>query len=130
MLLTAAAATAKEGGVLIMCAALADGHGGEGFYRLLHECESPQQLYADIMKVSQSETWPDQWEVQIMARILIRNTVIYVSDPSRKRLLEDMKIHYAADLGEALALAREIMGKEASITVVPNGVSVVVEESL
>jgi nickel-dependent lactate racemase len=127
--LTAAAATAKEGGVLIMCAALADGHGGEGFYRLLHECESPQQLYADIMKVPQGETWPDQWEVQIMARILIRNTVIYVSDPSRKRLLEDMKIHYAADLGEALALAREIMGKEASITVVPNGVSVVVEES-
>ena len=40
-----------------------------------------------------------------------------------------MKIHYAADLGEALALAREIMGKDASVTVVPNGVSVVVEES-
>ena len=86
------------------------------------------QLYDDIMKVPQNETWPDQWEVQIMARILKRNTVIYVSDPKRKRLLEDMKIRYAADLGEALALARELKGRDASITVVPNGVSVVVEE--
>jgi len=126
--LTAAAATAKEGGVLIMCAALADGHGGEGFYKLLRDCESAEQLYDDIMKVPQNETWPDQWEVQIMARILKRNTVIYVSDPKRKRLLEDMKIRYAEDLGEALALARELKGKDASITVVPNGVSVVVEE--
>lgn len=125
--LTAAAATAKEGGVLIMCAALADGHGGEGFYKLLHECESPAQLYDDIMKVPQDETWPDQWEVQIMARILKRNTVIYVSDPARRQLLEDMKIHYAADLDEALAMARRIAGKDASLTVIPNGVSVVVE---
>ena len=95
---------------------------------MLHECESPAQLYDDIMKVPQNETWPDQWEVQIMARILKRNTVIYVSDPKRKRLLEDMKIRYAEDLGEALALARELKGRDASITVVPNGVSVVVEE--
>ena len=110
-----------------MCAALADGHGGEGFYKLLHECESPAQLYDDIMKVPQDETWPDQWEVQIMARILKRNTVIYVSDPARRQLLEDMKIHYAADLDEALAMARGIAGKDASLTVIPNGVSVVVE---
>ena len=38
--LTAAEASAKEGAVLIMCADLADGTGGEGFYRSLKNCAS------------------------------------------------------------------------------------------
>ncbi len=39
--LTAAEASAKESAVLIMCAQLADGTGGEGFYTSLRDCESP-----------------------------------------------------------------------------------------
>ena len=39
--LTAAEASAREGAVLIMCAELADGTGGEGFYTSLRDCESP-----------------------------------------------------------------------------------------
>ena len=76
--LTAAEASAKEGAVLIMCAGLADGHGGEGFYRSLCDCESPDALYQSIMATPQNETIPDQWESQILARILMKHRVIFV----------------------------------------------------
>ena len=37
-------ATNKEGGVIIMVAGLADGHGCAGFYKNLAECKTPQEF--------------------------------------------------------------------------------------
>jgi len=122
--MTAAEASCNEGGVIIMCAECADGHGGEGFYSALKDCESAAALYAEQMATPQDKTAPDQWESQILARILIKHRVIFVSRPGMKQMLEEMKMTYAESLEEALALAKS-WGKE-SITVIPNGVSVVV----
>ncbi len=124
--LTAAEATAKPGAVLIMCAELADGHGGEGFYTSLRDCESPQAHVRQCVATPQNETIPDQWESQILARILCKHTVIFVSPESRRCLLEEMKLLWAKDLDTALAMARQRVGQDASITVIPNGVSVVI----
>ncbi len=125
--LTAAEASAKEGAVLILCAGLSDGHGGEGFYRSLKDCESPRALYDAIMKNPWDQTIPDQWESQILARILIKHRVIFVSPPERETLLREMKLDWAPDLETALALARREKGAEASVTIIPNGVSVIVD---
>ena len=71
---------------------------------------------------------PDQWEYQIQARILIHHPVIYVSCPEMRQTIEEMKMMYAETLDEALATARKIVGEDAKITVIPNGISVIVAE--
>lgn len=123
--MTAAEATCKPGGTIILCAYCADGHGGEGFYHALKDCESPAELYARQLATPQDQTLPDQWESQILARILIKHRVILVSRPEMKELIEDMKMLYAPSLEEALAMARGFSGE--SITVIPNGISVIVK---
>lgn len=125
--LTAAEATAKEGAVLIMCAELADGTGGDGFYTSLRDCETPAAHFAQCAATPQSETIPDQWESQILARILMKHRVIFVSRPEMAQTLREMKLEYAPDLATALAMAREDKGENAKITLIPNGISVMVK---
>lgn len=125
--LTAAEATAREGAVLIMCAELSDGTGGEGFYTSLRDCESPAAHFAQCAATPQEETIPDQWESQILARILMKHRVIFVSRPEMEQTLREMKLEYAPDLATALEMAREDKGEHAKITLIPNGISVMVK---
>lgn len=125
--LTAAEASAKEGAVLIMCAELADGTGGEGFYTSLRDCESPAAHFARCAATPQNETIPDQWESQILARILMKHRVIFVSRPEMEQTLREMKLEYAPDLAAAMAMAKADKGENASVTLIPNGISVMVK---
>lgn len=124
--LSTAAAAAKPGAVLILCAACADGHGGETFFKALRDCQSPAQLHADILAVPQDKTWPDQWQVQILVRILMYHRVILVTDPAVAPLVRRMKMNWAPDLEEALRAAYADKGADASLCVIPDGVSVIV----
>ncbi len=124
--LTAAEASAKEGAVLIMCADLADGTGGEGFYQSLKNCETPAAHFAQCAATPQSETIPDQWESQILARILMKHRVIFVSRPEMEQTLREMKLDYAPDLATAMAMAKQDQDENAKITLIPNGISVMV----
>ena len=126
--LTAAEASAREGAVLIMCADLADGTGGEGFYTSLRSCESPAAHFAQCMATPQAETIPDQWESQILARILMKHHVIFVSRPEMEQTLREMKLDYAPNLETAMAMARSMKGESASVTLIPNGISVMVKK--
>ena len=125
--LTAAEASAKEGAVLIMCADLADGTGGEGFYLSLKNCETPAAHFAQCVATPQSETIPDQWESQILARILMKHRVIFVSRPEMEVTLREMKLEYAPDLDTAIAMAKADKGENAEVTIIPNGISVMVK---
>lgn len=126
--LTAEEASAKEGAVLIMCAELADGTGGEGFYTSLRDCESPRAHFERCAATPQNQTIPDQWESQILCRILMKHRVIFVSRPEMETTLREMKLDYAPTLEAALAMAKADKGENASITVIPNGISVIVKE--
>lgn len=122
--MTAAEATCNPGGVIIDCVECADGHGGQSFYESLRDCESADAFYARCLATPQDKTIPDQWEAQILARIIRNFTVIVVSRPEMRQTVEDMKMRYAATLDDALAMAHAL-GKK-SITVIPNGISVIV----
>ena len=122
--MTAAEATCNPGGVIIDCVECADGHGGQSFYESLRDCESADAFYAKCLATPQHRTIPDQWEAQILARIIRNFTVIVVSRPEMKAMVEEMKMRYAASLEEALALA-QALGKK-TLTVIPNGISVIV----
>lgn len=124
--LTAAEATAKPGAVLIICAEAADGIGGDSFYCSLCQCENPAALYEAYCATPQSETIPDQWQTQILARILMKHRVIFVTRKELAQTIQDMKMEYAETLEQALAMARESVGEEGTITAIPNGISVIV----
>jgi len=128
--MTAAESAATEGAVIIMCAECADGSGGEAFYRALRDCASPQSLQNEILKRPMEQTEPDQWEYQILARILSKHHVIFVSRPEMKATIQDMKMTYSPDLQTALNMARDIKGHSCHHVVIPDGVSVIVKQAV
>lgn len=119
--LTAAESCARPGAVLILCAELADGIGGDGFYRALRNCGDPGALYRAYCGRPQGQTEPDQWQTQILCRILMEHRVIVVTRPEMAEPVREMGMEYAAGLEEALGLAGP-----GEVTVIPNGVSVMV----
>jgi len=123
--MTAAEATVRKGGVIIMIAKANDGHGGDSFYNTFNTGKPLDQMYGEFMDRSANETIADQWESQILTRILMHATVIYVSSADEK-MVKDFRMIPAKSLDEALAKAREIVGQEASIVAIPDGVSVMV----
>ncbi|MGX8702434.1 nickel-dependent lactate racemase [Caproiciproducens sp.] len=127
--LTAAEAAAAPGAVLIMVSSCSDGHGGESFYHALRDCVSPQNLTEQILATPQDRTRPDQWEFQILCRVLCKHPVIFVTEPAQRKTIEDMKIAWAPDVDTALKEARGIKGADAHLVVIPNGISVMVRES-
>ena len=126
--MTAAEATVNENGVIIICSSCADGTGGEFFYKLLADCESAKIAYQNLNDVEPQDTKFDQWEAQILARILVKANVIIVSEHCDPEIIKAMHIKHAYNLDEALAMAREIVGCDKKITVIPDGISVIVKE--
>lgn len=125
--MTAAEAVCRPGGVIVMVASCADGHGGESFYRNLAEAPSPAAVLEKVLGVPRTQTQPDQWEFQILARVLAKCTVIVVTRDCDRSMLRAMHLRTAETLEEALAQADSIVGPEAKIAVIPDGVSVISE---
>ncbi|RYM05618.1 nickel-dependent lactate racemase [Sporolactobacillus sp. THM7-7] len=125
--MTAAEATNKEGGVIIMVAGCADGHGGEGFYRNLADVKDPSEFLNQAMHTPRQETVPDQWTSQILARILSKHHVIIVSDLVDPELVTSMHMELSTTLDEAMNRAFAKEGKEAKVTVIPDGLGVIVK---
>ena len=123
--MTAGEACVNEGGVIIILSSCADGTGGEFFYKLLADNPSAEVAYQKLNDVEPKDTEFDQWEAQILARILCKATVIIVSDKCDPNIITSMHIKHAYTLDEALQKARSIVGENEKITVIPDGISVI-----
>ena len=117
--MTAAEATGNPGGTIILCAEMADGLGGDQFYQDMRDCETAEQLFEQFSNTPQAQTIADQWQTQILCRVLKDHRVILVSRPGMEQYIKEMKMEYAPDLETALEMAGE-----GSVTVIPDGVSV------
>ncbi|TDP93543.1 nickel-dependent lactate racemase [Halanaerobium saccharolyticum] len=127
--MTAAEATCKEGGVIIIAAECSDGHGGEEFYQTFRDTDSVQEIMDDILARGRKETVPDQWETQILARIMLKFKVIMITDPGQRQIVEDMGMDWAQDLKAAVKKAEGMLEAEnPTITAIPDGVSVIVRQ--
>jgi len=124
--MTAAEACCTPGGTIVMVASCCDGHGGEGFFRGLSEAPTPQALLQRVLRMPQDETTPDQWEYQILARILSRHRVILVTDRCDPQMIRAMHMEHAATLQEAVDRALSEASPDAGVTVIPDGVGVIV----
>jgi len=120
--LTAAEASAKPGATLILCAGLADGIGGEGFYNSLKNCTDPAALYDEYSHTPQTDTIADQWQSQILCRILMKHRVIFVTCPEMADTVREMKMEYASSIDKAMKMAGD-----GTVTAIPNGISVIVK---
>jgi len=126
--MSAAESTCRPGGVIIIAAGCNDGHGGQSFYDWFLEAKGgPAEIMDKIMAIGREATVADQWEAQIAARILLKHTTIVVSDQCDHKVIENMFFKAANTLAEAMDMAEAIVGKNATVTVIPDGVSVIVE---
>lgn len=126
--MTAAEATVKEGGVIVMLARSNDGIGGDHFYHQLADEPDIEKTMALFLSRGRKETVPDQWQTQILLRILQNSKVVYVSE-MEDALVEKMHMTPAHSIEEALQIAKKLLGKEKiTVTAIPNGVSVIVRK--
>ncbi len=124
--MTAAEATVKEGGVIIMLAASNDGTGGDHFYHQLSDEADISKTMALFLSRTREETESDQWQAQILLRILMKARVIYISQMDDE-LIESMHMIPAHSLDEAIKKAKSLVeAKKPEITAIPDGISVVV----
>lgn len=125
--MTAAEATNKQNGTIIMVAGCRDGHGGEGFFHNIADVSDPQEFLDQAINTPRLKTVPDQWTSQILARILVNHHVIIVSDLVKPNLVTDMHMELAKSLDEAMQLAYKREGQAAKVTVIPDGLGVIVK---
>lgn len=124
--MTAAEATVKEGGVIVMFAEAADGHGGASFHRTFRDEPDLDRMMRTFLARRPEETIIDQWEAQILARVLLKARVIFVSSCD-EQIVRDMHMIPAHSAAEAMEKAKELVGRpDYTVTVVPDGVSVIV----
>ncbi|MCT3446970.1 nickel-dependent lactate racemase [Limosilactobacillus fermentum] len=126
--MTAAEATNKQNGTIIIVAGCRDGHGGDGFYHNIADVADPQEFLDKAINTPRLETVPDQWTSQILARILVNHHVIVVSDLVEPSLITNMHMELATSIDDALASAFNREGPAAQVTVIPDGLGVIVKD--
>ncbi|MCL2492805.1 MAG: nickel-dependent lactate racemase [Clostridiales bacterium] len=118
-----------EGGVIIAAGECRDGTGGEAFHDDFAGGESPAALTSRFLARSPAETETDQWQSQILARILEKRSVIVVA-PLIEEAVKEMGLGFAASLEDALFMADAMIGnpkgEEAEIVVIPDGPGIVI----
>lgn len=126
--MTAGEATVKKDGIIIMLAKSNDGIGGEHFYnQLISEADIGKTMELFLSR-GRNETVPDQWQTQVLLRVLQHARVIYISD-MEDSLVEKMHLIPAHSIDEAIEMAKRLLNKDSlEIVAIPDGVSVIVEK--
>ena len=127
--MTAAEAAVNQDGVIIMIASSTDGVGGDHFYHQLADEKNIYKTMDIFLNRGRNETVPDQWQTQIMLRVLMKAKVVYISEMDDDTV-EKMHMIPAHSIDEAIKKAKRILGKEnVTITAIPDGVGVIVRKS-
>jgi nickel-dependent lactate racemase len=113
-----AARAVREGGTIIIASQCADGVGHPAFEQLLTSFETVEQL---DRQMRQGEAVIDQWQVQVLARVLRRNRVILVSDTISQEQAGKMFLQTAPTLQAALDVALKAYGPHVKVNVMPDG---------
>ncbi len=125
--MTTGVACAGEDGVVIMVASCCEGTGGENFGTLMAE-GTPQQILDKIMEIPPDKTISEQWCAQILSKILLSHKVILVTQHFDHEQVKKLNLIPAYTPDEALEIAYGLKGKDATVTVIPDGVAVIVKD--
>lgn len=126
--MTAAEATVKKGGVIIMLAKSNDGIGGDHFYHQLADEPDINKTMNIFLSRERGQTVPDQWQTQILLRVLMHASVIYISEMDDSTV-EKMHLIPAHSIEEAMEKAKSLLNNQSpTVVAIPDGVSVIVEQ--
>jgi nickel-dependent lactate racemase len=106
---------------IIMVGECADGISHGAFKELLL-AGSPSEIYA---KLKSGDTVRDQWEAQVLCRILLKNQVWLVTRKELRSEIEEMHMHYASTIEEALNSCNVVQGER--VLVAPEGPSLILK---
>lgn len=117
--IAAAAQIVREGGTIVLACECSEGvPSGSAFERLLRECDSPADLLARL--ATPGFVRPEQWQAQILARVLSRARVLVhsrVPDAS----LRACHVEPCADVASAVRDELARRGPAARVAVLPEG---------
>ena len=118
--ISAAATVVKDGGAIICAAECRDGFPNHGSYReVLESAESPQALL-DLIE-NRPKTVPDQWQVQVQAKIQSRARVIMHTSYLSDHALEAAHLEQTHDIGATVRELLDAAGPDARVCVLPEG---------
>ena len=118
--MSAAATIVKPGGLIICAAECRDGFPDHGSFReVLASAETPQALLDSI--AAREQTVPDQWQVQMLARVQTRARVGVHSDYLDDAALRSAHLFAVPDISAAIAAELAAVGPDARVCVLPEG---------
>lgn len=118
--MSAAAMVTRPGGTIICAAECRDGFPDHGSYReVLASAASPQALLDEIR--AREQTVPDQWQVQVQARVQVAANVLVHSSYLSADDLAAAHLGHTADVSAAIAEAVDAAGPDARVCVLPEG---------
>lgn len=120
--MTVAEGIIREGGVAIVASECVDGVGHPRFRELVERSSTPQEILDVIRTPGFFEV--DQWEAQILARVLMRCDVICVTGVE-SAVIRGMHMIPAGSIQKALGIALKYVGRDPEIVVVPGGPSTI-----
>lgn len=118
-----AEACAGEDGVIIMCCSCCDGMGGAHFGKLIQR-GTPDEIDRYLSSIPPEKTIPEQWCTQVCVRVLRKHPVILVTTFLSHDEVRKANMIPASTPDEALEIAYRLKGEQASVVVIPDGVSV------
>jgi nickel-dependent lactate racemase len=94
------------------------GKGQENFKKLIFSGMEPEELYNKIVK--EEILVQDQWEIQILCRVLMKADVIVVSSLNENEI-GNIGLKYTKTVEEGIKMALEKSGLDAKILILPHG---------
>lgn len=118
--MSAAAQVTKPDGLIVCAAECVDGFPDHGSYRaVLTSASSPEALLELIS--ARETTVPDQWQVQIQARIQSAHRVVMHTSHLTDDQLAEAHLSQTGDIAATVAEAVDKAGPDARICVLPEG---------
>lgn len=118
--MSAAATVVKPGGLIVCAAECRDGFPDHGSFReVLASAPTPEALLAEIS--ARQETVPDQWQVQVLARVLARARVVVHTTFLDAADLATAHLGFAPDVATAVNDELARLGPDATVCVLPEG---------
>jgi len=110
----------KKGGTIIAVNECIEGIGigQDKFKELMFSGMAPQEIHKKIL--TKEIVVPDQWEIQILARILMKADVLVISELNENEI-GNIGLKYAETVEDAIMGCLKKYGSNASILVLPNG---------
>lgn len=112
----------KTNGVIVLLAECKDGVAHKHFYQLVSKFKDPATL---LKYIKEHEPIRDQWEAQIMARILTKSRIVVYAKGVTAQELKNMMLIPASSPEEALEIAFSMTNRDAKILAVPEGTHII-----